>query len=175
MPPDDKKLEELILLLATRSRDDRSFGVTKLNKLLFFCDFLAFRAWAQSITGHRYQKLPYGPAPVAVVPVLRRMVRDGSCQVVERVYCGMPQKTVVALRDPDDDVFLGHELRLIDDVIEEYRFSNGSEVSELSHQFIGWKASELNEEIPYETVFVDGPRPLTQEEISVLEAAAAAG
>jgi hypothetical protein len=41
---DGQKFKELILYLSDRSGDDADFGSTKLNKLLFFCDFRAILA-----------------------------------------------------------------------------------------------------------------------------------
>jgi hypothetical protein len=38
---DDRKMKELILYLASKSEDDPRFSSTKLNKLLFYCDFEA--------------------------------------------------------------------------------------------------------------------------------------
>ena len=43
---------------------------------------------------------------------------------------------------------------------------NAAEVSERSHRYPGWLAAEIGEEIPYDTVFVDEPRPLTLEEVA---------
>jgi hypothetical protein len=41
-----------------------------------------------------------------------------------------------------------------------------TEVSELSHDHIGWKAAASGEVIPYETVFVGDPSmPLSEDEI----------
>ena len=39
--PDCEKLKELVLVVAQLCADDRNFGAVKLNKLLFFADFLA--------------------------------------------------------------------------------------------------------------------------------------
>ena len=36
---------------------------TKLNKLLFYADFKHFKEYAVSITGARYARIPFGPAP----------------------------------------------------------------------------------------------------------------
>src|ERR1035437_1475045 len=61
--PNDDKLRELVLYIATASEGDEPFGKVKLNKILFFADFEAYRRFVRSITGHEYQKLAQGPAP----------------------------------------------------------------------------------------------------------------
>jgi hypothetical protein len=160
----DRKFEELILYVARESQDDRRCGATKLNKILFYADFMAYHKLGQSITGQKYQKLERGPAPKRVVPVVESMVSRGFCAWAERSYFGFPLKKLIALREPDVSVFSAEELDVARTVISELWDLNATEVSDLSHRFVGWQAAEIGEEIPYETVFVDEPRPLTQEE-----------
>src|SRR5689334_7237140 len=163
---DDSKMKELILYLAAKSEPDPRFSSTKLNKLLFYCDFGAYRQLGQSITGHSYRKLQFGPAPKAMLPIVERMKGDGDCAEIERDHFGHAQRRVVALRPPDVALFSAEELRLADRIVEELWESNAAEVSDLSHDFIGWKAAAYNEIIPYETVFVGDPGlPVSEEEV----------
>ncbi len=39
---DERKLKEFILYVADRCEADPTFGAVKLNKILFYADFLAF-------------------------------------------------------------------------------------------------------------------------------------
>jgi hypothetical protein len=164
---DDRKMRELILYLASKSEEDPWFSATKLNKLLFYCDFTAYRELGRSITGHAYQKLTYGPVPKAMLPVLERMKGDGDCVEVERELFGRSQRRVRAERAPETGVFSEHELVLADRILGQLRDHTASEVSELSHDFIGWRVAAPNEVIPYETVFVGEPAaaPLSKEEV----------
>jgi Protein of unknown function (DUF4065) len=163
---DDKKMKELVLYLATKSEKDPRFSSTKLNKLLFYCDFAAFRRFGRSITGHSYQKLPFGPAPKAMLPILDRMKKDGECVEIEREHFGYTQKRVMALRPPKVSLLSSDELYLADRIVEDLWENNAAEVSHLSHDFIGWKAAGLNETIPYETVFVGDPAtPVSDDEV----------
>ena len=73
---DEQKLRELILLIARSSERDEHFGATKLNKILFYSDFWAYRKLGRSITGEVYRKLEHGPAPKRLLPVVRRMEKD---------------------------------------------------------------------------------------------------
>jgi hypothetical protein len=150
---DDRKMKELILYLAAKSEGDPRFSSTKLNKLLFYCDFTAYRELGRSITGHSYQKLQFGPAPKAVLPILSQMQRDGDCDEVRKDYFGREQRRV-------------KELQLADQILQELWESSASEVSDHSHGFIGWQAAEYNEVIPYETVFLGDPStPVSEDEI----------
>jgi hypothetical protein len=162
-----EKFRELILYIAQASEGDSTFGAIKLNKILFFCDFLAYRAYGKSITEQRYFKLPYGPAPRALVPVVTELLEEGVCIKVRREHFGFPQETIIVKRDANLDVFRAAEIALTDFVLRELRGNNASEVSDLSHQFIGWQIAGDKADIPYETIFLGDPRKLvlTEEEI----------
>lgn len=163
---DDGKMRELILYLASKSEEDPRFSSTKLSKLLFYCDFGAYRQLGRSITGHSYRKLQFGPAPKAMLPILEQMKGDQDCVEVERNHFGHAQRRVVAMRPPRVALFTLEELVLADRTVEELWESNATEVSDLSHDFIGWQAAALNEIIPYETVFVGDPGlPVSEEEV----------
>jgi len=99
------KFEELVLYFAENSADDPLFGATKLNKLLFFADFLAFAELGHSITGASYQALPNGPAPKELLRVERELLAEGSLKIDERSHFRYKQKRPVALRAPNLDVF----------------------------------------------------------------------
>jgi hypothetical protein len=162
----DRKFRELILYVAAKAEPDPNFGATKLNKILFYCDFLAYRSLGKAISGQAYQKLPHGPAPRTLLPVISEMESAEECIVVEREHFGYTQKRLVPRRGPDLSVFTPEEVDLINGVVMELWQNNASSVSELSHRFIGWQAVGLGEEIPYETVFVGDPaQPLTAEEL----------
>ena len=69
------RFRELILYCALKSETHRFFGATKLNKCLFYADFLAYRALGSSITGAEYLALEHGPAPRQLVAEREAMVR----------------------------------------------------------------------------------------------------
>jgi hypothetical protein len=158
-----QKLKELILFIAANSETDVDFGATKLNKILYYSDFLAYRIWGQSITGEEYRRLAHGPVPVRLVQAREELRDAGSCALQYRDRFGMSQQRVIALRAADLGDFSGREIALVQEVIRALDGASGREVSELTHQLPGWKAARDREVIPYETVFVSD-RPLSAEE-----------
>ena len=64
-----EKFTELIVYIAEQSKDDPFFGPVKLNKILYYADFRAYRELGHSITGASYRKLTEGSCPP---PVLTR-------------------------------------------------------------------------------------------------------
>ncbi len=150
---DRTRFKELILYVAKRSADDTHFGATKLNKLLFFSDFLAYAQLGAPITGATYQKLKYGPAPKQFLPAQRELVQEGALKV-KHESAFTPDKSV-ALREPDLSRFTPQEIAVVDEVLVALRNDTAGMVSERSHNFsIGWQLADEQEEIPYETVFV---------------------
>ena len=162
---DEQKLRELILLIARSSERDEHFGATKLNKILFYSDFWAYRKLGRSITGEVYRKLEHGPAPKRLLPVVRRMEKDRLCASAERDSFGRTQKVLVALREPDLALFSGAEVAIVQDVIRKLWDLNATGVSELSHEFLGWQLAAEGEEIPYSTALLGHPRPPTPAEV----------
>jgi len=162
-----EKFKELILYIARESEGDSTFGATKLNKILFFCDFLSYRAYGESITGQRYFKLPFGPAPRPLLPVVTELIDEGACIKVQRSHYGKPQDTMFAKRDANLEVFKSRDIALAAHVLRQLRDNDATQVSDLSHEFIGWQLARDQEDIPYETIFLGDPRKvtLTQEEV----------
>lgn len=159
-----RKFAEMILYVARETEGDRRCGATKLNKILFYADFGAFRKLGRSISGQEYQKLERGPAPRALLPVVGDLEVEGACVWAERNYLGFQQKKLLARREPDLSLFSAEEIDILRSVIDELSDLSATEVSDLSHNFLGWQAAQLGETIPYGTALIEPSRPLTDEE-----------
>ncbi len=103
----DKKLKELILYICLKEEGDENFGLTKLNKILFKADFLAYRYWGKPMTGQDYFKLENGPAPRRMVPVTEMMKQCDELFIRLTPHYGYPQKRPIAKREPDLSLFTG--------------------------------------------------------------------
>lgn len=164
MSRDSRKFREMILYVARSAEHDPRCGATKLNKILFYADFWAYRKLGQSISGRVYRKRDFGPVPHRMAQTVANMEAKGDCAWARRDYHGRDLKKLVPLREPDLSLFDSREIDLIGRVIDELWELNATEVSDLSHRFVGWQAASMGEEIPYETVFVGDPAPLAKEE-----------
>ena len=161
----EKKFRELVLYISQRCADHPTFGSVKLNKILFYADFLAFANLGKAITNFEYQKLPNGPAPRRLVPVRKKMIEEGILGLQEVcLKSGAIQKRPVNLRSPNLSLFSGQEISLVDELIDVFKDSRAEEVSEISHRMVGWIVAEEGETIPYTTIFLENP-PLSDEEM----------
>lgn len=150
----EKKFRELILYIADRCEYDPHFGALKLNKILFYSDFLAYATTGNAITGADYVALELGPAPRLLAPIREDMEEDKDILVRKKEVFGHVQTRVVPRRKSDLSQFSAEEISLVDGVIGVLKPLTGTEASDLTHLEYGWRIAPRKTSIPYETVFV---------------------
>jgi uncharacterized phage-associated protein len=161
---DDRKFYELVVLLADRSKDDPLFGAIKLNKLLFYCDFLAYALLGKPITGQEYFALQNGPAPRHKVVHWDKMVRRKDIAIRrESTRFDNEREVTLALRDPDVTVFTSPELDIVYKVLAHSKDMAGSDLSKITHKFPGWELAREKEVIPYPVALVGNRHPTPAE------------
>ena len=154
------KFRELLLYVAREAADDPTFGAVKLNKVLFRADFEAYAILGKPITGARYQRLPAGPAPVAILPVEEELVRWGEAEFEVRDYHGLKQSRLVPRREPDLSLFTVEELELVDRAIKAFWGMDATTLSQISHEESkGWQIVGDRADIPYGSVFLSTEPP----------------
>ena len=158
-----EKLKELVLYVAERSKSDPNFGAVKLNKILYYADFYAYRKLGQPITGAEYQKLPEGPAPRQFLPARDSLRRDGLIDIEQRQVFNHVQQRVVPTQEYRRSLLSDEEIALVDEVIDMLWHKNGREASDMSHDEPGWKVVDYGETIPYSTAWLSS-EPLTQDQ-----------
>lgn len=158
-----RKFRELLVYIADKTRDDLTFGSIKLNKVLYYVDFGAYRLLGRPITGATYHKLPAGPGPRELLAERQALVDQKALDLqVVPYFAGSSVKRIVALREPSREVFEPGELDLVDEVITQFEGMSGRAVSDFSHREPGWALAEYNETIPYETAWLSAD-PIEQE------------
>jgi len=150
----EDKLAELIIYVADRVRKDPTGGATKINKILFYSDFAAVRSQGFPITGVEYQKLANGPAPRRLLPVRKQLIDDGAVCRFEDEYFGRTVHRLIPLREANTEIFGEGELRIVDQVLEALWGMTASEVSDRSHEEMGWQMVDVGETIPYSSAFL---------------------
>lgn len=164
MKESKKKMKELILYISEKCADDRFFGATKLNKILFLSDFWAYAEFGRPITGMEYMKLRHGPAPRKLLPIRREMERGRELAIQEGRLSDLPQMRPVNLRPANLSLFTAEEIALVDMVIEKLRGATAAATSRYTHRWSGWQIADENETIPYPTVFLSDD-PISEVEI----------
>lgn len=162
---DSRKFSELVLYIACQSEDDPRFGAVKLNKILYYADFNAYRRIGHSITGAEYQKLSEGPAPREMLAERRIMLDSQAIAIEHRPYFNGVQQRIVPLRKADTSIFSPEEKEIVDETISALWNMSARQVSDLSHTEVGWRVAQRGEIIPYETAWLStDPIPQDAEE-----------
>src|SRR5438034_11290020 len=96
---DEPRFRELVLYICEKCAADPKFGATKLNKILYFADFLAYAEFGEPITGVEYQKIANGPAPRRLLPIREEMIKAGDLAIQRiKLVTGRFQERPVNLR-----------------------------------------------------------------------------
>ena len=159
-----EKFRELLVYVSKKCEGDPTFGAVKLNKILYYADFAAYRQCRKPITGAKYRKLSEGPAPRELIAERDALLASGDAEVREAAYFTGVQKrlTIKPGRQANIEMFDPGELELVDEIIGFFRGKTAREVSDFSHREPGWALSKNLAVIPYETAWLSA-NPLPQE------------
>lgn len=124
---------------------------TKMNKVLFYIDFLSYRERGMAISGLAYNAIEFGPVP-------QRWGRIYSAfDEVEqqlRLVQGQECMALKAGAEADMSGFSPEEMAVIDTVCGKLRDLTSRAVSKLSHEETAWKENVGKPEtIPYSEAF----------------------
>lgn len=158
------KFKELIVYVAAKSRDDPTFGAIKLNKVLYYADFTAYRRLGRPITGAAYFKLQEGPAPRQLLTARDELIREGRLRIEQRTLFSYVQKRLVLSEgcEPDSEFLRPEERALVDEIVDFFWGKTAREVSDYSHREPGWILAEDRADIPYESAWLSA-EPIDQE------------
>ena len=154
----------MVLYIAHKTKDDSTFGRTKLAKVLFYSDFIAYAEDGRSLTGASYRAIEHGPFPTQL-SAAEKQLRADERAIVQR--WDPPEEKgeydpnrIIPKDDPDTDRFEPWELAYVDIWIGRLsEAKSATEISKLSHDHPGWQLFERNRGIiPYETQFI-GTKP----------------
>ena len=143
---DTQKLENLILYLL---KNLRGVFKTKLNKLLWYCDFYHFKEYGVGITGTRYQHLPYGPVPDNYDLYLWILSTEKKIEGEEIIFDDKSGEFFRAIAQEDLSSFTTEEIGTIKYVVRKLGKLNAQEISARSHEEAAYKGTQQSETIPY--------------------------
>jgi Protein of unknown function (DUF4065) len=159
------KFNELVLLMAERSKNDPLMSRVKLNKLLYQADFEAFRLIGHSITGANYVKGEFGPMAAELPFAEERLGERGLLSWRTEEAGPYSKKVPIAVEGADTLQFSDAELAIIEAALSELVAYGGKSASDWSHrESAGWNLVADGEVIPYGTVFIS-TEPIPSEDI----------
>ena len=146
---DLEKLKNMILYLVKRL--DGILKV-KLNKLLWYCDFLHFKETSVSISGSHYLRFQYGPVPnnyERIIGIMQPELLDKD-EIPFNTDEGIVGEQFTALVDADESIFSEKEIQVMNFVADTFRNYTSTEIMNKSHQETAFLKSEDRSIISYE-------------------------
>jgi Antitoxin SocA-like, Panacea domain len=139
LPGGQDRLRQMILYVAIRNMQAERFGLTKLNKIIWRADFESFAVRGRPVTGRAYQRLPQGPAPKEMRPLLNEMLREGAITLSETDFGDdIIERRPIAMVGPNLSNFSKDDIEFVEASIRHYWDKTGGETSDDSHG-IAWK------------------------------------
>ena len=147
-PVSSKRLKNLLLYVLEQMGETFQ---TKMNKVLFYIDFLSYRERGMAISGLAYQAIDFGPVP-------QRWDRIYSAfdEVEQHLKLVQGQECVALTSNAKADMsgFSAEEMIVIDEVCKIMKNLSSRAISKMSHEEPAWKnhVGKL-ETIPFSEAF----------------------
>jgi putative zinc finger/helix-turn-helix YgiT family protein len=140
-------LMEMMIFFANKSA---GIFKTKINKLLWYSDFIHYRLHSVSISGASYVHLKWGPVPDNYDMCLSLLLDQGAL-AREEVYFSKDtvREKLVPTREPDESVFSSDELETMSEVFRNFRKLTSKQLSDLSHTETGYIKTDEGDPISY--------------------------
>jgi hypothetical protein len=124
-----------------------AFLVTRLNKFLFYADFLNFKHSGSSISGYCYAAIPLGPVPHDYKTVYDLVENHNyvSTEPYETEYD--TTEKLVKSKDFESSLFTPVELESLEMVKQKLSPLKTGEIINLSHEEIGWLENKDNKDL----------------------------
>lgn len=124
---------------------------TKMNKLLFYADFLSYRQYGTSISGLSYKALDYGPVPENWDRIYSQFDEIDQEQRMTGEKEGIVLKTS---EQPDTATLTEAEQKILHTICTKFRNTSSSEISRISHNETAWiECNPSHAKIPYNYAF----------------------
>lgn len=151
--PNFEKFTEMIVYFSEKIAPYK----TKMNKLLFYADFLMFKQTCFSISGVRYNAINMGPVPNNFQSIFEFLANKEEIEIcttefpngnVGEKFLARPDRPFKA------DLFSENELAVIEKVATVFKPKSTNDIIELSHLEEAWKKNEKGKSvISYEYAF----------------------
>ena len=126
------RLNNLLLLILNNCGE---VWYTKMNKLLFYIDFVSYREHGMAISGLTYRAIDYGPVPEKWDRVYSQF---DSIRQEPRSIGDYDGSVLLTEQKADTNVFTEQELKVISYVCNTFKNCSSRELTEISHKEEAW-------------------------------------
>ncbi len=139
--PNWRRVSNLVLHILSQSNHQYNSPL-KINKVLFFIDFLAFKELGRSVTGLTYRAIQWGPVPTFYNNIYLRLDNE---ELAAQSAVELGDNFVILytpLKNSDMSLFDEAEKSLIDETVAKFKNMSTRTIVDLSHQEKAWKELE---------------------------------
>lgn len=132
--PSFEKISNMVAFFA-----DKLFPFkTKMNKLLFYSDFLMYRESCYSISGLMYQAIQRGPVPINFQSLYDYLENKNLIKINTIDFGEYYGEKISNILEFNPKLFSDKELKILKFVSEKFEEINSTQISTLSHQEKAW-------------------------------------
>lgn len=148
-PKINERLYKNAVLYFIKYCNNQYLHATKLNKLLYYLDFVHFRDHKKPVTGDVYIHQGYGPVPSQIDEVLTTLKSEGSIDTKAMPYNDeeMINFSLKNESKPDESVFSQEQKKLLKQICDEFGNWPTEKIVAQTHLEAPWFYSK-----PYEIV-----------------------
>lgn len=129
--------------------NNQYLGATKLNKLLYYLDFISFRDRKNSVTGDVYLHKQYGPVPEAVDIILSELNEKSLLKIERLAYKDNDTFKYTALSEPEMSKFDDYEKELLEKICKEFSLWSTDKIVNQTHLEAPWFYSKPYDKVDY--------------------------
>jgi putative zinc finger/helix-turn-helix YgiT family protein len=144
--PDLSKFTEMIIFFAEKLKPYK----TKLNKLLFYADFVMYEKSGFSMSGMKYRAILMGPVPENYDSIYDYLARNDEFNIISTLFHdgGIGDKFKPNPKHEfNASLFSASELCVLEEVAKRFRNISTSEIIDISHKEKGWIVNKHKREI----------------------------
>ena len=151
--PNLEKFTEMVVYFSEKMAPFK----TKMNKLLFYADFLMFKQSCFSISGVRYKAIDMGPVPINFQSIFEYLANKNEIDIhTTEFQNGYTGEQFKARKDRpfEADLFLENEIEILEKVATVFKSMSTNDIIKFSHLEEAWKDNEKDKSIiSYEYAF----------------------
>lgn len=136
--PNKEKISNVLVAFISKCNQEFNDRL-KMNKLLFYTDFLNYKLFGYSVTGLSYRAIDYGPVPTFYDNIYTYFENEG---VIESKWIkdgnGAAKETFVAHAAFDEKLFTETEKLIMETLADVFKDTSSWDLVDISHKEIGW-------------------------------------
>ena len=140
------------ILYFVRYCNTKDLGATKLNKLMYYLDFLHYRDFKVSVTGADYTNKDYGPVPDSINSIIVSLQKERKLKVDKKVLGGkngVTKMEYTGIEKPNMSFFNDKEEKTLKGVCKKFKKYATDKIVAQTHLEAPWFYSKKGDKINF--------------------------